>query len=332
MIQMEAQEYKTRSEFAKESPSAYDRARQLKILDEVCSHMTKPKPKHKWTEVTIKEEALKYKTRSEFAKESPSAYARARRLGLLNEVCSHMFSSISKTSPKWTEETIKEEALKYKTRSEFAKGSPSAYDKARRSGLLNEVCSHMPKRREQPKMYRLISKPSRQPKWNYFTMKAEAERYTTRTQFAQGSSGAYDQARLEGCLDDICEHMEVLKRHWDEESVTEVAKTYDTKTEFAQLAGGAYHWARQFGILDKICSHMKGRKVEDEYKYYGEAPDPKEIVMWSEDAIRTEAKKYSTRREFQDAQPEAYLVAKQTGVLNSVCMYMKDWNKELDDE
>jgi hypothetical protein len=37
------------------------------------------------------------------------------------------------------------EALKYKTRLEFCKGSPGAYDSARKKGWLDIVCSHMVK-------------------------------------------------------------------------------------------------------------------------------------------------------------------------------------------
>lgn len=43
-----------------------------------------------WTEEKVTEEASKYKTRAEFKKKSGSAYARARRTGILDKICSHM--------------------------------------------------------------------------------------------------------------------------------------------------------------------------------------------------------------------------------------------------
>ena len=43
----------------------------------------------------------------------------------------------------WTKERVYEEALKYKTRYEFAVGSPGAWNAAQRNGWLDEVCTHM---------------------------------------------------------------------------------------------------------------------------------------------------------------------------------------------
>jgi len=44
---------------------------------------------------------------------------------------------------KWSKEKCKEEALKYTSRSNFAKNNPSAYSSSRKHGWLNDVCCHM---------------------------------------------------------------------------------------------------------------------------------------------------------------------------------------------
>lgn len=43
----------------------------------------------------------------------------------------------------WTIINVKEEALKFKNRSGFQKGSNGAYCAAHRNGWLDDVCSHM---------------------------------------------------------------------------------------------------------------------------------------------------------------------------------------------
>lgn len=98
--------------------------------------------KAKWTKETISKEAKSYKTRSEFQTKSGGAYNAARRLGLLDEVCSHMVCG----QTRWTKKTIQKEAKKYKTRKEFEVKAGGAYSAAWRIGLLDEVCSHMPTR------------------------------------------------------------------------------------------------------------------------------------------------------------------------------------------
>ena len=44
---------------------------------------------------------------------------------------------------KWTDEMLRDEALKYETRGEFAKASRNAYYRAQRRGILDDICEHM---------------------------------------------------------------------------------------------------------------------------------------------------------------------------------------------
>lgn len=96
----------------------------------------------KWTLEALKADALKYKTRGEWQKNS-SAYKAAHRRNLVDECCSHMKSGLVM---KWTTEALKADALKYKTRGEWYKNS-SAYGAARKRNLLDECCSHMKTKR-----------------------------------------------------------------------------------------------------------------------------------------------------------------------------------------
>lgn len=51
-----------------------------------------------------------------------------------------------KKPTKWTERRIRTAASKYETHTEFTKAKPGAYRAAKRLGILDEVCSHMPKK------------------------------------------------------------------------------------------------------------------------------------------------------------------------------------------
>lgn len=73
-----------------------------------------------WSFEMCKEEALKYNSRSKFKKESNACYIATRRNGWLIECCQHM-GYLNKPSGYWTLERCKEEALKYKMRTEFQK-------------------------------------------------------------------------------------------------------------------------------------------------------------------------------------------------------------------
>ena len=140
----EAKKYNTRSEFHKNSSSAFLYAKKLGIREECYKHMETPSRIRKWTPEAVAKEARKYKSRSEFQRNSRGAYKAAKDLGIKNEVCRHMKFKV-RPNGTWTEDKIKIEAKKYKKKSHFKKGNGSAYQAAKRLGVLDKVCSHMPK-------------------------------------------------------------------------------------------------------------------------------------------------------------------------------------------
>lgn len=87
-----AKKCKSRNEFATKYASAYMACFKNGWLNEVCSHMKRKikKPNGYWTKERCFDEALKYKTRSSFKKQSGSAYARSCENGWIDEICSHM--------------------------------------------------------------------------------------------------------------------------------------------------------------------------------------------------------------------------------------------------
>ena len=93
----------------------------------------------KWTPEKVAKESKKYRIKTYFEKQSSGAYKAAVRLGILDEVCSHM-KNLRET---WTPEKVAKESKKYNRRIDFNAGSGSAYNAATRLGILDEVCSHM---------------------------------------------------------------------------------------------------------------------------------------------------------------------------------------------
>jgi len=95
--------------------------------------------KKKWTREACYEEAKKYTTVYEFSKGCGSAYYRARKEGWVKEytwfVDGHKRDSQRRI--KWTYETCRKESQKYKSRGEFSKGNPPAYQVALKNKWLD---------------------------------------------------------------------------------------------------------------------------------------------------------------------------------------------------
>lgn len=243
----EAKKYHSKKAFREGSPGFYQFAFKIGCLDEICGHMNLTRrPKGYWTKERCTDEAAKYSSLKEFEKKNSTAVRTCRKNGWLVEVCAHM-SPRAMPSGFWTKERCKREALKYQSRTEFQRSCESGYSKARKSGWLDELCTHM----------REVIKPSGY--WSCERCATEAQKYETRLQFQKGSEAAYSSARRNGWLDDICAHMMEFKKakgYWTKDKCHEVAKTYDTRTDFNRGCNGAYKIALRKGWLDEICSHM----------------------------------------------------------------------------
>jgi hypothetical protein len=144
---------------------------------------------------------------------------------------------------KWTLEKLQEEALKYGTRGEFSKGSPSAYQSAYKNDMLDIVCDHMKAVRKS---------------WSRQSIISEAIKYQTRGLFLSNNNSAYNAARKLNILDEVCSHMlPSLTSSYLVEELQKESKKYNTRDDFAKNSPSAYNVARKRKILDELCSHMK---------------------------------------------------------------------------
>lgn len=87
----------------------------------------------------------------------------------------------------------------------------------------------------------------------------EALKYKTRGEFRKYSGSAYGRALKENWIDEICEHMEVIKHpkgYWTRERCQEEALKYNTRADFNKNSVSAYSKAWDCKWLDEICGHM----------------------------------------------------------------------------
>ncbi len=143
------------------------------------------KPKGYWDNIdNIHKEALKHKGRFTFANACRGGYNAARKLGILDDVCSHMDGH--KENGYWTLENVKKEALKYSSRMGFYNAQGGAYGAATRNGWLDEVCSHMKdKRNKKHKLY-----------WTKDKVIETALRFNSIKDFRKYGGGAYNAIQI----------------------------------------------------------------------------------------------------------------------------------------
>jgi predicted GIY-YIG superfamily endonuclease len=194
VVQEEATRYTTKKAFVANSNGAARAAYSNGWINDVCRHMHPPQHPRYWTFKKVKDEAKKYTTRTEFTNKSAGAASAAKKNGWMDKVCEHMVSGRAART-YWTFDKVKEEATKYSTKKEFKEKSSSASTTAQRNGWMIEVCSHMTALRKK-KGY-----------WNLETLKTEALKYNTRTDFCRKAKGAYSISHRNGWLDIVCNHM-----------------------------------------------------------------------------------------------------------------------------
>lgn len=271
----------------------------MKLEQKFTTNMiSEKKPSGYWTKEKCKKEASKYKTRSSFQNNNGSAYNKASANKWLNVICSHM-QFLQLPNGYWTKEKCRLAALKYKTRSEFYKRNGSAYNKARENGWLDEICSHMTS----------VQKPNGY--WTKEKCRLEALKYKVRREFQNNSGGAYNKARCNKWLHEICSHMIRLQKpanYWTKERCHEEALKYKTRTEFQETSLSSYSKASKKEWLNEICSHMTSTKKANDY--------------WTKERCQSEALKYKTRAEFNKKSGSASNKSKKNGWYDEICSHM----------
>jgi len=185
-IKEDALKYNGRFEWEKSSPSACNKARELGIMDECCSHMElKKAPAGTWTKEKCFEESAKYIGTHEWQQKSPGSYNAARRLGIYVECC----KAFNKKRPIFrTKEEIISLAKTFKNVREWKQNDKNSYTDAHSKGILPLCTSHMPKKGELKR------------KWTFDKVK-DAVGNQTKSEFRKSNKSAYRRALANGWLD-----------------------------------------------------------------------------------------------------------------------------------
>lgn len=149
----EALKYDSRANWYYSSHGGYAAAMRNGWTDQCCGHMlsneesrARGRLKYSYTKEECINISKKFKTKTDWLTECPGSYSAAKNFGIHEECSSHMensFKLISQSNTKNSKEDCIKAALKYKTRTEWARRDPSTYDSARRKGWLN-ICRNMP--------------------------------------------------------------------------------------------------------------------------------------------------------------------------------------------
>ena len=186
----ERPEIKTRRDLEKSNISVYDKARKLKLLDELFGE---PMRVRHWTEELIRKTVAEHPeitSRKQLEDFNGRAYANAKKLGILDE----LFGDCLHPEP-WTEESIRQYVIdnNITSRGELEKVSPKGYKKAREIGILDE----------------LFGEPLHKY-WSKEECAQLAQLCFNKRQFQQLYKNAYGYAVKKGWIDEICQHMNEL--------------------------------------------------------------------------------------------------------------------------
>ena len=240
-----------------------------------------------WVKEKCKEEALKYKYRTEFQTLNGSAYNSAWRNKWLDEICTRMIikgNLVNRAIYSLEfEDNTAYIGLTYdldKRKNEHLTSYKSAvFSHIKKTNLIpkfNQLSEYLPledaKKMEGIKIkeykdnnWIILNRKKHGDvgsillKWNYYNCKKEAIKYTDKTLFMKNSSGAYKSATINGWLNDITSHMivKMKKKYWTKEKCYIEALKYDTKNKFKVNSCDAYSFAYRNNFLDEICVHMK---------------------------------------------------------------------------
>lgn len=132
----------------------------------------------------------------------------------------------------------------YSHRHTFQLANASAYQQARKRGLLDKICAHM----------------HRKTRWTPEIIKREAGNYMTRKLFREGNNSAYQAAIRLKILDDVCSHMTKITK-WSEAAVWICVRQCSDYNEFCSQPC-LYSAAHSRHMLPEIKSYFKRSYTE----------------------------------------------------------------------
>ena len=299
-VLIEAQKYKTPTEFFTKSAGAYDAALRFKMMNKETFpwFYSKRMPPRWWNDKEhVFEESKKYKTWDEFFWKSSAAHNSARK----HKWESEMTWLVRKQVPQkyWqNEEHVIEESKKYSKKSDFSKGSHAAYDYAKEHNLW-------------AKMPWIKTKEREHGYWTKERVFEEAAKYKTKLEFRKSAYAAYQKATKNKWIGEMTWFISNSKPQgfWqDKKNVIEEARKYSSRSEFRWGTPSAYRSAVDNGWIDEMTWFKRPQKRN---------------LKWTRDNVFLESHKYESRSAFKNGCSAAYKVANKNRWLDEM-----DWLKK----
>jgi predicted GIY-YIG superfamily endonuclease len=298
-----------------------------------------------WDEKSVRKEASKYTSKSEFQKGSGSAYDKAKKLGIIDDLGFQILGSkykrmiyafiFTKNNAVYVGLTYNQERRKkqhFKVDNENGRASAVKIfrDETGETPEMIKLTDYLPKEEAVLKEnefveyyrslgYKILNRTKTGAlggnvlKWTEDNIHKEASKYKSKSEFQNGSIGAYGAALRLGIIDDL--GFTNLHKSWDEDSVRKEATKYNNKSEFKKGSVGAYEAAVRLGIINDLGFVPKIRDVK-----------------WDEESLRQEASKYKTKSDFQNGSVGAYNKARKLGIIDNLGFVPKIRDVKWDEE
>lgn len=308
----------------------------------------------KWTDESLLEESKKYKTRTEFARKSNSAYKHSLKRGLMDKMdwlskntdnrprCVYVYED-NENKVAYVGLTVdkKKRHEQHKT-GMFSPNKTSnspVYEYFSQLGLCVPEPKYLEdnltieKAQEMEKYwvdvyesngYTMLNKAKvgvgcssigLHFKWTDETVIEESRKYTSRKDFRKNSPYAFEYARKHRLFDMMPWIKRLVRTEWTKEEVFEESRKYGSRVEFSKKCTRAYKISVKNGWLDDMNWLHR---------------PPKEI-KWTKELVFKESKKYTNRNEFSRKSSRAYSISRENGWLDEMTwlkLRRKTWTVE----
>ena len=292
-----ARAYCDYSSFRHQNRSLYNLAKGRKILSQIRMILPQ-RDTISARKKEVKRIARKYFTRNSFVVHEHATYEWARIHGVLEEACAHM----KRQHKSWDQETIKSEALKYLSRIDFRNNNSRAYAAARRYKILDKVCAHMKKPKRGYGFHFIYI--YRFPKAIYIGLSCRERRRFTEHQ-KEGSVWEYANAH----------NLPIPKPEIYQKYIADPNQAVAIERKLI-----AQYRNKSLNTLE-VLNKAKGGSVGSYAK-----------GKWTVAAMREEALKYQTRRDFELNSSGAYSKAVEYKMLDELCAHMRPKHVALTNE
>jgi hypothetical protein len=256
----------------------------------------------RWDEKRLFEVSSKYESLKEFREFEKGAYLFALKRGLKDEAVAHMKRAMVPRG-YWNLLRCADEAKRYSNRTDFMRGSGSAYNRALAEGWIEKICQHM-------------GKP------------ADGYHHCVYVIVNRRLNKAY--------IGITKQHVSARFRHHKSEGNTAKSKEISSISDTECFALTDYELEPDHvkNVESRWCDVYKalGFEILNDKRQLGRVGVPRRI--YSDEVILREAQKYSRRVDFKCGSPKIYDAAVSQRILSKVCAHMRGikkkghWTKE----